>query len=445
MDNLQAIISVLTLVCIIILAIAEWLNITIAAFLGALFIIFTNILTFPESINYIARSESALGLFFGFMVLTRILEPTKIFEFIATKIVFNSRGKGKILLLVIVSITTIISALLPNTVAVILVAPVIPYIAKRAEVDFVQLMILVVLVANSAGLITLIGDPTTLIISDAININFGEYLLQLSLGGITAVLTIVGILPFLYHSIWNKSIDNLDIQSLPSLRYQNVLKVCGTILGGTIIFVILGTVIDLYVSAAAFALLGAAIASLVAYKEKVDPIDYILQDIDWSILLFFVSIIVVAGALDQTGVVSGLSGLIDRMLQANIAFGLLLLMFCVAIISSFIGNIPLAIIAIPLLQRYIVNFDFTTPPIFTSNLLLQIPPETLFIFYATLFGITIGSNGTLLGATSNIFSANFSDLKRKNLNFKKFIHYGIPVMLLQLANISIYLLLRFSL
>jgi hypothetical protein len=39
-----------------------------------------------------------------------------------------------------------------------------------------------VFVANSAGLLTLVGDPATFIVGDAVNISFIDYLKVLSLG-----------------------------------------------------------------------------------------------------------------------------------------------------------------------------------------------------------------------------------------------------------------------
>jgi Na+/H+ antiporter NhaD/arsenite permease-like protein len=71
-----------------------------------------------------------------------------------------------------------------------LLAPLIPPISQKIGVDFVPLLILMVFVANSAGLLTLVGDPATFIVGDSINISFLDYLSRLSLGGAIAVLTV---------------------------------------------------------------------------------------------------------------------------------------------------------------------------------------------------------------------------------------------------------------
>lgn len=67
-------------------------------------------------------------------------------------------------------------AFLPNATAVILVAPVIVAVARALKVDFVGPLILTALVSNSAGMLTLVGDPATFLVGSYIGLTFGEYL-----------------------------------------------------------------------------------------------------------------------------------------------------------------------------------------------------------------------------------------------------------------------------
>lgn len=60
-----------------------------------------------------------------------------------------------------VALTTPICAVLPNATTVMLLAPLLPPMAAEVGVDFVPLIILMVIVSNSAGLLTLVGDPAT--------------------------------------------------------------------------------------------------------------------------------------------------------------------------------------------------------------------------------------------------------------------------------------------
>ena len=95
------------------------------------------------------------------------------------------------------ALVTPICAVLPNATTLMLLAPLIPPMAQEIGVNFVPLLIVIVFAANSAGLLTLVGDPATFILGDAVNISFIYYLGELSLAGVFAVPTVVVILPIL--------------------------------------------------------------------------------------------------------------------------------------------------------------------------------------------------------------------------------------------------------
>jgi Na+/H+ antiporter NhaD/arsenite permease-like protein len=445
MENWQAIVALVIFVGVIVLIMTEWLHLTIAAFLGALILVFANVMTLTEAIGYISRSYSTLALFFGVMVLVRAFEPTKIFDYLATQIVLLAKGKGKRLLLGIVGITTPICAVLPNATTVMLLAPLIPPMAEEVGIDFVPLLILMVFIANSAGLLSLVGDPATFIVGDAINISFNDYLFRLSLGGAIAIVTVVAMLPFLFPKTWRKQLENLAELPHPKINHPRVLAVGALIIIFVLIFFVVGETLPIPISPAAVALMGAALALLLSHHSKIDSVNNILRDVDWSTLLFFMSVFVIIGGLEKTGLINGLSGILAAILGKNIAFGSLFLLFFVGILSSVVPNIPLVVAMVPLLKQYVVNIGMATPEVLDPNFQGQFPPEVLPLFYAMMFGATLGGNGTLVGASSNIVAAGISELHGRRISFKTFLRYGIPVMVLQLIVAALYITIRFLL
>lgn len=445
MENWQAIVATLTFAGVIFLIMTEWLHLTVAAFLGALLLVFSNIMTLAEAIEYISRSYQTLALFFGVMVLVRAFEPTKIFDYLATQMVLLAKGKGKRLLLGIVGITTPICAVLPNATTVMLLAPLIPPMAEEVGVDFVPLLILMVFVANSAGLLTLVGDPATFIVGDAINISFTDYLFRLSLGGVIAVVTVVVMLPFLFPKTWRKELDNLAQLPHPKINHPRVLALGALIVAFVLIFFVVGETLPTPVSPAAVALLGAALALMLSHHSKIDSVNNILRDIDWSTLLFFMSIFVLIGGLEKTQVINGLSGILAVLLGKNIFLGSLVLLFFVGILSSVVPNIPLVVAMVPLLKQYVVNVGLAGAEVLQPDFQGQFPPEVLPLFYAMMFGATLGGNGTLVGASSNIVAAGISELHGRRISFQIFLKYGLPVMMVQLITAALYVTVRFFL
>ena len=443
MENVQAAIATATFICVVFLIITEWIHLTVAAFLGAVILVFTHVMTLNNAIEYIGRSHATLGLFFGVMVMVRAFEPTKVFEYLATQIVLLAKGKGKNLLLGIVAITTPICAVLPNATTVMLLAPLIPPMAEEVGVDFVPLLILMVFVANSSGLLTIVGDPATFIVGDAINMSFADYLVKLSLGGVIAVAVILVMLPWLWSEIWHKNLDDLEHLPRPKINHPRVLAVGGLIIAFVLTFFVIGESLPVPISPAAVALLGAALAMLLAHHSQLDSVNNILRDLDWSTLLFFMSIFVLIGGLEKTGVIANISGILAVILGKNIFLGSLVLLFFVGLMSSVVPNIPLVVAMVPLLKQYVVNIGMAPAEVLAPDFAGQFPPEVLPLFYAMMYGATLGGNGTLVGASSNIVAAGISELHGRRISFPTFLRYGLPVMALQLISAAVYVTIRF--
>jgi len=396
-----------------------------------------------EAIDYIGGSYSAIALFFGIMVLVRAFQPTNIFDYLATQIVLLAKGNGKRLLLGIVAIATPICAVLPNATTVMLLAPLVPPIAAEIGIDFVPLLILMVFVANSAGLLTLVGDPATFIVGDAINISFVDYLTRLSLGGVVAILTIVAMIPFLFGRIWRTKLVDLEHLPHPKINHPRVLIVGSVIILFVLIFFVIGDTLPIPISPASVALLGSALALLLAHHSKIDTLNNILRDVDWSTLLFFMSVFVLIGGLRKTGVISSLSDGLALIIGTNIVLGSVLLLFVTGLFSSVLPNIPLVVAMVPLIKDYLVDVNLASPETLSAEFSGQFPVEVLPIFYAMMFGATLGGNGTLLGASANIVAAGIAELHGRPIGFQTFLRFGIPVMVMQLMTAAIYVIARF--
>lgn len=443
LETMDSLIAAITFIGVIILIMAEWLHLTIAAFLGALILIFFHVMTLTEAVSYISRSYATLALFFGVMVLVRAFEPTKIFDYLAVKMIWLAKGEGKRLLLGIVALTTPICAMLPNATTVMLLAPLIPPIAQDLGIDFVPLLILMVFIANSSGLLTLVGDPATFIVGDSINISFVDYLQRLSIGGALAVVSVVILLPILFRKTWNTKFEHLEDLPHPQINHPRTLAMGGLIMVFVLTFFVIGETLPVPVSPAAVALLGAALALMLAHHSKIDTVNNILRDLDWSTLIFFMSIFVLIGGLEKTGVINSLSGLLAVILGKNIALGSILLLLTVGLISSVVPNIPLVVAMVPLLKQYLVNVGFVGAEVLDPAFSGQFPPEVLPLFYAMMYGATLGGNGTLVGASSNIVAAGISEQHGRTISFKTFLRYGIPVTVVQLGTAMLYVTIAF--
>jgi Na+/H+ antiporter NhaD/arsenite permease-like protein len=250
-------------------------------------------------------------------------------------------------------------------------------------------------------------------------------------------------LPLLFRRIWQTRLRNLDELPHPQVNHPLTLLLGGVIIAAVLIFFIIGESLPTPLSPATVALFGAALVMLLAHVTKIDTVQHILRDLDWSTLIFFMSIFVVIGGLDKTGVIQQLSNSLAVVLGQNIALGAIVLLFFVGSISSLVPNIPLVAAMMPLLKQYLVQVGLITPEVAADTYAGQFPDQVLPLFYAMMFGATLGGNATLVGASSNIIAAGIAQQHGRGISFARYLKYGLPVALLQLIVSSIYVTIRF--
>ncbi len=109
----------------------------------------------------------------------------------------------------------------------------------------------------------------------------------------------------------------------------------------------------------------------------------------------------------------------------------------IALASSVLANTPVVAASILLIKGYMVIAELVPEqalgPTFTAW-----PEATLPVFIAMMFGATLGGNSTLIGAAANVVSAGICAGHGKPVTFMKFLRYGVPITLCQLAMAALY-------
>ena len=109
----------------------------------------------------------------------------------------------------------------------------------------------------------------------------------MSFAGVLAVGTVIIMTPFLFKEIWHSKFTNFDQLPMPEINHPRVLVAGTLIMVFVLLFFIFGDLLPIPLSPAAVALMGATLALLLAHQSKIDTVQNILKDVDWSTLLFF--------------------------------------------------------------------------------------------------------------------------------------------------------------
>ena len=442
-STLPAIIASLTFAGVILAIALDLLDLAVAGLLGAVLLRLLGIVSRETAVSSINAGFDTIGLFFGGMVVARALIPTGVFDYLGARVLRLVRGDGRLLLFSIIVMTAPICALLPNTTVVILFAPLLIRVCRKMGIDFAPPVMLLVFVANASGLLTLVGDPATFIVGNSIGMNFASYLYLLSLGGLLSLAALALMLPISFRSIWRTraAVENVEI---PKIEHFGVLIAGISILALMVTLFVVGDSLPVQLGPPAVAIAGASLILLTIHLSGIDTVSGVLADIDWETLLFFICIFIMVGALDSTGVIAAVGSRLRDVFGSEIASASLIILSTVGSLSSTVPNIPLVVAMVPIVKQYAVSQGWATSAQIAAGF-GHIPAHALPLFYAMMYGATLGGNGTMFGASSNIVAAGICVREGRRLGYVEFARYGIPVMVVQLVVSAIYLKLRFLL
>lgn len=439
-EYIQNIIIVLVFLAVIVAIAFDLIDMLLAALLGVSFLTLLGIFDQRDILNVTRSAGGPIALLFGGMVVARVLVPTGIFDYVGSRYVLFTRGSGKRFLLSLFLLVGPLCAVLPNATTVILLAPIIIRVAKALRVDFTGPMIVTAIISNSAGLLTLVGDPATFLVGSAIGMTFMEYLRQVSLGGLLSVLVLVPLMPLLMRDIW-KAQQPLPADLKPEpLKQPYLCLLALLILLIMVILFIAGEKLPSRIVPPAVSIIAASLALLLVYEAKVDGVSNVLQDVDWRTLLFLIALFCLVEAFAKTGLLQGMSVSLHGWFGSQLlAISLFLLAF-VGFSSSVLANIPVVAVMLLMVRGYLVTAQIV-PETALAPAFLEWPPATLPVFIAMMFAGTLGGNATLIGASANVVAAGICASHGQPISFMTFLHYGAPLMICQLLLAAVYVFL----
>ncbi len=282
------------------------------------------------------------------------------------------------------------------------------------------------LLSNTGGLATLVGDPPNVLIASAANLSFLDFLTHTLPVVVVVWFVALALLRYLFRNDLNKVPDNTEAieQLSPAEVFEDrksAIKVLIVIVA-TVVFFLLGEVLNL--RPATVALTGAA-AAMIWIRPNIQET---LKRIDWDVLLFFASLFIMVGGMQQAGVMHALANLIGAAKNLPTMVIGLGLMWVVAFLSAIIDNVPITIALIPVVA------DLATTGI-----------NPLPLWWALAIGAGLGGNGTIIGSTANVIVASLSERTRNPITSVIWNKNGFPIMLATCAAASVMYIILFPL
>jgi Na+/H+ antiporter NhaD/arsenite permease-like protein len=420
----------------------ELLHRTLAAMLGAatMLVISYTIGTFnPE--YHILSYESAIKaidmnvifLLMGMMIIVGILKHTGVFQWCAYKCYQLARGNVIILAVILMTFTAVSSAFLDNVTTMLLLTPVSIEIALSLGISPIALLLPEVIASNIGGTATLIGDPPNIMIGSFAGLTFMDFVVNLTPVCIVSMIVLFAYTKLFYGKEYNKA-KITDIEAFIAKLREEYKITDATLL--TVGLIIMSMVIAMFLTHGVLhmevsiaALFGASL--LFTYgliTNKIDLLELIEKDIEWTTLLFFMFLFILVGAVEETGLLDVVADWVLHLSSGDLVTSICLILWVSAIMSAFVDNIPFTATMLPIVAY-----------------LTQVIPgaESGVLWWALAFGACFGGNGTMIGASANVVTMGIAESAGHPMKFIGFMKVAFPYMIISVAIANAWLLLAY--
>ena len=408
------------------LIISEMVHKTVAALLGALLMIVYGVIEYGSIGSLI--DFRTLTVVLGIFITINVVEKSGLFEYISIKALKLTKGNPFKLLLTLVILGFTLSVFFTEIPTAIILGTLILKICKRINLNPIPYLITIAMVVDIGGLLTPISSLQNIMISSSADIRFTDFTLFML--PLWLLLLFSSMIFFklifrkdLLHNITAEELDKLmKLDEREEIKSWKLFKRSCVILSLIIVFFFLQDITG--IGSEVVAMTGAILMLLLS---SVNP-DEVFAKIEWSVLAFFIGIFIVIGGVEKVGLLEKTALMISHYMHGPMSATTITIAMS-AIISSFIDNIPVVAMLLPIAKSLTALFGI----------------KNFILFFAIAAGTNIGGNITPIGSPSNVIILGLAEKEKKAISFAQFIKVGFLYTLMNMAITLAYFFVRINL
>ncbi|HUZ73225.1 MAG TPA: SLC13 family permease [Stellaceae bacterium] len=343
---------------------------------------------------------STLVLLFALMIISAQFAAAGVYDVCADWIL-SKRTSPAMLLALTVAVCGGLSALLANDIVTFIMAPLLIAGARGRGLDPRPFLIALAGASNAGSAATLIGNPQNILIGQIGSLSFPVYLFTAIVPAAIALVVFYAVIWLLWHDRIDGTVMAVtrevpDVPRHPFDRNQAIKAV-----------VAMALLLGLFMTPLPRDIGGLLIAAILLSNRKITS-RTMIASVDWPLLLLFVCLFAITGALADTGLpwslISGLDA--HGLLPSSLA----VLAPLTLAMSNTIGNVPSVV------------------------LLLQVwpnPPQGALYGLALLS--SLAGNLLLIGSLANFIVVERAATYGVRLSFGEYARVGVPATLVSMA------------
>jgi Na+/H+ antiporter NhaD/arsenite permease-like protein len=394
---------------------------TAIGLIGVVVMVILGVMTETEAFNFV--DWNVIAILFSIWIIASYFGKTGVPQYLAVTMLKLSRKNVAIFLVLIGILSGFISMFVDNVVVILMMAPVVLHISKRMKLSSFPFLIFVGLSANFMGTALLLGDLPPQMLHSVSGIEFNQFIWHMGKPSSFPLLTATFLLTalFMYRFKFRRlSLENdAAIAEIISVNPKEYIK--NTRFTAVSVGLFLATIVAMSFRQAIGHYLGfIAIAGMIVlvlvneiFSKKLESPSFenILKELDWRALLFYVVLFILAGALDNVGIVKIIADALAPHFKENLVLGTSLLYWVTA-----------PIVAVMEHDAYILVFLYLIRDLATSAGITPWP-----LWWALLWAGTLGSNLTIAGAPALFVTQSICEREDNcRIHLKEFLSYSAP-------------------
>ena len=367
---------------------------------GAALLLALGLLSPAEAALAVGKGTDVYLFLIGMMLLSETARREGLFDAVAVLAVNLARGSTARLFLLVYGVGVATTVFLSNDATAVVLTPAVFAAARKARADPLPLLFACALVANAASFVLPISNPANLVLYGGRTPALVAWLASFALPSALSILVTYGAL----RVVERKRLAGACETGLPQPRLTPEGWTALVGIGLTAIALIAVSAADRPLGLPT-CILGAMTALAALLRERKSPWP-ILSEVSWPVLILVAGLFILVEALDRTGVIAALAGLLHTAASASPSKAAAGAGVAVALAGNLMNNLPAGLIA-------------------SSAIAQAHAPKQ--VVDALLIGVDLGPNLSITGSLATILWLAAIRREGETVGFWRFLKVGAVV------------------
>ncbi len=423
--NVAATVGVALFTLALIMIRPKKINEAMTALLGAILMLALGRVGLGDATRVLADKWDVFLFFLGLMTIAAVADNAGFFDWTAAVAGQLAGGSGLRLFLNVCILGVIISTFLSNDATALILTPVVFTLVSRLNLPVLPFMFACTFLADTASFSLPVSNPINILVGGTFpqTQGLGNFWLHLLIPSLLAITLNIGLFVLLFRKQIPKSFDLAALEKprrVIEVRGAGFFKYCLVCLCLIAVGYVVGSLLRIPLSLVAIS--GAIL--LVGGAIRFDRFHWpkLRQEISWSIFIFIGGMFIVVRGIENIGFTAQVGQWLVAIIGTSSFLAVMVGTFGTAIGTNFINNVPMALLAISVLEQ--LNTTSLSSTTHTG------------LIYSVMLGADLGPNLTTVGSLATVLWLLI--LRRKGLEISAFQYFKLgliatPLMLLVAA------------